>query len=155
MAIDYGTKAIGVAICDELQLTARPLATIRREKQNQKQVARLICELARQHEVGALVVGLPLNMDGTRGEAAEKVERFVADLRSQLADAPIPPIPIEMIDERLTSYEADQILREMGVSQKERKAKSDEYAAVLILQDYLDGQQRRKTSDSSSSHSLQ
>jgi putative Holliday junction resolvase len=154
MAIDYGTKAIGVAICDELQLAARPLATIRRERQNQKQAIERICELARQHEVGALVVGLPLNMDGTRGEAAEKVERFIADLRSQLADPPILPIPVDMIDERLTSYEADQILREMGVSQKERMAKSDEYAAVLILQDYLDGQQRRKTFDSSS-HSLQ
>ncbi len=152
MAIDYGTKAIGVAICDELQLTARPLTTIRREKQNRKQAAERVCELARQHEVAALVVGLPLNMDGTRGEAAEKVERFIANLRVQLVD---PPIPIDMIDERLTSYEADQILREMGVSQKERKAKSDEYAAVLILQDYLDGQRRRKASDSSSSHSLQ
>jgi len=152
MAIDYGTKAIGVAISDELQLTVRPLATIRRGKQNRKQVAGRICELARQHEVGALVVGLPLNMDGTRGEAAEKVERFVADLRSQLAD---PLIPIDMIDERLTSYEADQILREMGFGPKERKAKSDEYAAVLILHDYLDGQRRRKLSDSSSSHTLQ
>jgi putative Holliday junction resolvase len=152
MAIDYGTKAIGLAICDELQLTVRPLTTIRREKQTRKQVIERICELAGEHEAGTLVVGLPLNMDGTRGEAAAKVEMFVADLQSHLA---IPPIPINMIDERLTSYEADQILREMGVSQKERKAKSDEYAAVLILQDYLDGQQRRKTSESYSSQSFE
>ena len=149
MAIDYGTKAIGVAISDELQLTVRPLTTIRREKQNQMHAVERVCELAREHEIGVLVVGLPLNMNGTRGDAAEKVENFVADLRPHLS------IPIILIDERLTSYEADQILREMGIGQKERKAKSDEYAAVLILQDYLDGQLRQKTSDSSSSQSFQ
>jgi len=149
MAIDYGTKAIGVAICDELQLTVRPLTTIRLEKQNQMPLVERIGELAREHEIGVLVVGLPLNMNGTRGDAAEKVEKFVADLRPHLS------MPIILIDERLTSYEADQILREMGLGQKERKAKSDEYAAVLILQDYLDGQQRRKTSESYSSQSFE
>ncbi|MEO6725826.1 MAG: Holliday junction resolvase RuvX [Blastocatellia bacterium] len=149
MAIDYGTKAIGVAICDELQLTVRPLTTIRREKQNQMPPVERVGDLAREHEIGALVVGLPLNMNGTRGDAAEKVEKFVADLRPHLS------IPVIFIDERLTSYEADQILREMGVGQKERKAKSDEYAAVLILQDYLDGQLRQQASGSSSSQSFQ
>ena len=149
MAVDYGAKAIGLAICDELQLTVRPLTTVRREKQNQRQAARRVCELAGEHEAGALVVGLPLNMDGTRGEAARKVEAFIADLQSQLS------IPVVTIDERLTSYEADQILRQMGVGQKERKARSDEYAAVLILQDYLDGLERRRTSESSSSQPFQ
>ena len=144
IAIDYGTKAIGVAISDELQLTVRPLTTIRRQKQNQMPAVERVCELALEHEIGVLVVGLPLNMNGTRGDAAEKVEAFAAGLRPHLE------IPIIFIDERLTSYEADQILREMGIGQKERKAKSDEYAAVLILQDYLDGQLRQKTSNSSS-----
>lgn len=140
MAVDYGTKAIGLAICDELQLTVRPLTTIRREKWDRNRVAERISNLVVEHEIGTLVVGLPLNMDGTRGEAVENVERFIADL--QLS------IPIVTIDERLTSYEADQILREMGVSLKERKARSDEYAAVLILQDYLDGQSRRAPPES-------
>lgn len=144
MAIDYGTKAIGVAISDELQLTVRPLTTIRRQKQTHMPAVERVGELAIEHEIGVLVVGLPLNMNGTRGDAAEKVEAFVADLRPHLE------IPIIFIDERLTSYEADQILREMGIGQKERKAKSDEYAAVLILQDYLDGQLRQKNSNSSS-----
>lgn len=143
MAIDYGAKAIGVAICDELQLTVRPLTTIRRAGQNLKQTLEQIAELAREHEAGALIIGLPLNMNGTLGEAARRVEAFIAELQAHIT------IPITKIDERLTSYEADQILREMGVSAKERKAKSDEYAAVLILQDYLDGLARRKTSDSS------
>lgn len=138
LAIDYGAKAIGLAICDELQLTVRPLTTIRRERLNAKQLIGRVCELVGEHEVETLVIGLPLNMDGTRGEAVEKVEKFIAGLQPHLS------IPVATIDERLTSYEADQILREMGVSQKERKAKSDEYAAVLILQDYLDGQARQK-----------
>ncbi|HMV47075.1 MAG TPA: Holliday junction resolvase RuvX [Blastocatellia bacterium] len=135
MAVDYGTKAIGLAISDELQLTVRPLTTIRREKRDRNRVAERIGNLVVEHEIGTLVVGLPLNMDGTRGEAVENVERFIAGLHLS--------VPIVTIDERLTSYEADQILREMGVSLKERKARSDEYAAVLILQDYLDGLSRR------------
>lgn len=136
MAVDYGTKSIGLAICDELQLTVRPLATIRSPELNQ--APERIGQLAADYEIATLAVGLPLNMDGTRGEAVEKVEQFVAELQQHVS------VPIVMIDERLTSIEADQILREMGVGLKERKAKSDEYAAVLILQDYLDGLARRQ-----------
>lgn len=136
MAIDYGAKSIGLAICDELQLSVRPLTTIRSPELSQ--APERIRQLIADYEVGTLVVGLPLNMDGSRGEAVEKVEKFVADVQSHVS------VPIEMVDERLTSYEADQILREMGVSLKERKAKSDEYAAVLILQDYLDGLASRR-----------
>lgn len=146
MAIDYGTKAIGLAICDELQLTVRPLTTIRHPELSQ--AAERIGQLAEEYEVGTLVVGLPLNMDGSRGTAVENVEKFIAELHPHLS---LRAIPIVTIDERLTSFEADQILREMGVSLKERKAKSDEYAAVLILQDYLDGLASRKNIESSSS----
>src|SRR5262245_9470096 len=81
MAIDYGTKAIGIAISDELQLAVRPLTTIRRDRIRDTQVIKQICSLVAENEVGTLVVGLPLNMDGTRGEAALKVERFVARLQ--------------------------------------------------------------------------
>lgn len=144
MAIDYGVKAIGVAISDELLLTARPLTTIRREKLKYAQVVERICELATGNEVATLVVGLPLNMDGARGVAAERVESFISDLRRKLA------IPIVEVDERLTSYEADQVLREMGLSWRERRARSDEYAATIILQDYLDGQRRQPPADDSS-----
>jgi len=141
LAIDYGTKSIGLAICDELQLTVRPLMTIR--PPNMGQAPERIGQLSLDYEVETIVIGLPLNMDGTRGEAVEKVEKFVASLQPHIS------VPIEMVDERLTSIEADQILREMGVSLKERKAKSDEYAAVLILQDYLDGLASRKNIESS------
>ncbi len=131
IAIDYGAKSIGVAISDELQLTVRPLTTIRRAKKKYSQVIDLICSLAGENEVGALVVGMPLNMDGTRGEAAERVDRFVADLQNRLS------IPVVTVDERLTSVEADRILREMGMNERERRSRSDEYAAVIILRDYL------------------
>ena len=144
MAIDYGAKAIGVAISDELQLTVRPLATIRREKRKYAQVIERIGALITEHEIGTLVVGLPLNMDGTRGPAVERVESFIEDLRRSLS------VPIVTIDERLTSYGADQMMREMGMNERERRARSDEYAATIILQDYLDGLKLTTPPDDSS-----
>lgn len=142
MAVDFGTKAIGLAICDELQLAVRPLTTLRHP--NLQHAPQRISQLAEEYDIGTLVVGLPLNMDGTSGEAVEKVNAFVAELQ------PLVSAPIKLVDERLTSFEADQILREMGVGLKERKAKSDEYAAVLILQDYLDGLARQQNHDNNS-----
>jgi putative Holliday junction resolvase len=141
MAIDYGARNVGVAISDELLLTARPLTTIRREKLKYAEVVERVRELAAENDVATLVVGLPLNMDGTRGAAVERVESFISDLRQELS------IPIVTVDERLTSHEADQMLREMGVSLRERRAKSDEYAATIILQDYIDEQRRQPPSD--------
>ena len=145
MAIDYGTKAIGFAISDELGLTVRPLTTIRRGRQKYLQVIEDICSLVRENEIGTLAVGIPLNMNGTRGKAAERVEKFVADLQNRLA------IPIVLVDERLTSYEADQILRDRGVN--ERRARSDEFAAAIILQDFLDQEERRRKAESAPSQS--
>ena len=144
MAIDYGERSVGVAISDELQLTVRPLTTIRREKQNYAYVIQRIRELVAENGIATLVVGLPLNMDGTRGSAVERVESFVSDLRRSVT------IPIVTVDERLTSREADRMLREMGVGLRERRARSDEYAAMIILQDYLDGQKRRPLSETPS-----
>ena len=148
MAIDYGTKAIGVAVSDELQLTVRPLTTIRREKLKKIEVIERLGSLIAEHEIATLVVGLPLNMDGSHGEAAKRVERFLARLQRRLS------VPIITIDERLTSYEADQILREIGVGEQQRRARSDEYAAMIILQDYLDAQSRIKTVETPPSPSL-
>jgi putative pre-16S rRNA nuclease len=145
MAIDYGTKAMGVAISDELGLTVRPLTTIRRGRQKYLQVIDKICSLIHENEIATLVVGMPLNMDGTRGKAAERIEKFVADLQNRIA------IPIVIVDERLTSYAADQLLRDRGV--KERRARSDEFAAAIILQDYLDQEERRRIAESAPSQS--
>jgi putative holliday junction resolvase len=131
MAIDYGTRAIGVAISDELQITSRPLLTLRRGKAEWKPLDQ-ICDLVREHEIGLLLVGLPLRMDGTRGDAAQRVERLIDVLRERLS------LPVVGVDERLTSREADAILRERGIGLRERQERSDELAAAIILQQYLD-----------------
>ena len=131
LAIDYGSKAVGLAISDELQLTVRPLTTVRRDKKRYAEVLAAIGGYAGEYEVGTIVIGLPLNMDGTRGEAARRVERFIADLRR------IVSIPIVAVDERLTSLEADRLLCAEGANERERRRRSDEYAAVIILEDYL------------------
>ena len=144
MAIDYGERSVGVAISDELQLTVRPLTTIRREKEKFAPVIRRISELVAENGIATLVVGLPLNMDGTRGAAVERVESFISELRRSVL------IPIVTVDERLTSHEADRMLRDMGVGPRERRARSDEYAAMIILQDYIDGQKRLPLSETTS-----
>jgi putative Holliday junction resolvase len=136
MALDYGTKNIGVALSDELQLTSRPLTTIRCARLKFAQVLERIGALVKEYEPGLLVVGLPLNLDGARSVAAMRVESFIAELRRRLT------IPIVTIDERLTSYEAEQRLRQQGVKPTERRARSDEQAALVILQDYLHAQTR-------------
>jgi len=137
MALDYGTRAIGVAISDELKLTVRPLTTLRRERQSRASTLERIATLVIEQEVETLVVGLPLRMDGTVGDAAERVLRFIRELQGKLQ------IPVVPYDERLTSREADEILRERGADARERRARSDEIAAAIILQDYLNDQARR------------
>ncbi|MBK9705584.1 MAG: Holliday junction resolvase RuvX [Acidobacteria bacterium] len=137
LAIDYGSKGIGIAISDELQMMARPLTTIRRERMKMSEIYDRISSLVQENQAGELVVGMPLNMDGSRGDAAISVEKFISKLKEKME------IPVFAVDERLTSYEADQILREMGVGERERRARSDEYAAMIILQDFLDQKSRQ------------
>ena len=137
LAIDYGSKGIGIAISDELQMMARPLTTIRRERMKMSEIYDRISSLVQENQAGELVVGMPLNMDGSRGDAAISVEKFISKLKEKME------IPVFAVDERLTSHEADQILREMGVGERERRARSDEYAAMIILQDFLDQKSRQ------------
>lgn len=132
MAIDYGSKAIGVAISDELRLTVRPLTTLRRRRQSRNQLIRQIQSLIEEHEAAELVIGLPLRMDGAMGDAAEKVQAFMTELQK------VVTIPVQAQDERLTSRAAEELMREMGFDAHQRKEKSDEYAATIILRDYLE-----------------
>jgi putative Holliday junction resolvase len=129
LAIDLGSKNIGIAISDALGLTVRPLETIRRSS-DEKDIARLKL-LVDDLEVEAVVVGLPLRMDGTVGDAAAAAMRFAEKLRARVEVAVITQ------DERLTSYEAEQIMSERGFSRSKRRARSDEFAAMIILRDYL------------------
>lgn len=134
LAIDLGSKRIGTAVSDALGLSARPVETIRRTSL-ERDLARLQA-LVEDLEVEAVVVGLPLRMDGQIGDAASGVLRFVERLRARLA------VKVFTQDERLTSYEAEQMMIERGLNRQARRARSDEFAALLILEDFLAASQR-------------
>lgn len=130
LAIDHGTKRMGIAISDELKLIAQPLEYIAAEP-FAKFLDRLK-EILREKEVELIVVGLPRNMDGSYGPAALKVQEFVAALKSALT------LPIQMWDERLTSAQANRFLLQGNVRRAQRKEKVDKTAAAILLQAYLD-----------------
>ncbi len=129
LAIDLGTKNIGTAISDALGITVRPVETIRRSA-DERDIARLKF-LVEDLEAEAVVVGLPLRMDGSVGDAATAAMRFTEKLRARVE------VAVFMQDERLTSYEAEQMMIEQGFAKSKRRARSDEFAAMIILQDYL------------------
>jgi putative Holliday junction resolvase len=129
LAIDLGSKRIGIAVSDGLGITVRPVETIKRSGMA-RDLARLKV-LVQDLEAEAVVVGLPLRMDGTVGAAALDAISFVEKLKSQIA------VEVFTQDERLTSYEADQIMAERGLSREVRRARSDEFAATIILHDFL------------------
>jgi len=129
LALDLGTKNIGVAISDELGISVRPAGTIRRSGLR-RDIARLI-SLVQELEAQAVVVGLPLRMDGTLGEAARRALNFADKLRDEIG------VAVYTEDERLTSYEADQIMIARGMKRKQRQANSDQMAATIILRDFL------------------
>jgi len=134
LAIDLGSKRIGTAVSDALGLSARPVETIRRSN-TERDIARLRA-MAEDLEVEAVVVGLPLRMDGSVGDAAANTLRFVDRLKAALA------VNVFTQDERLTSYEAEQMMIERGLNREARRARSDEFAALLILEDFLAASQR-------------
>lgn len=145
--MDYGRARIGLAIADAETLLPRPLLTL--ERVNRNEDMRRLRELAREHGVRQIVVGLPLRLDGTRGDMAEEATRFAARLRKQLG------LPVDMFDERLTSWEAERLLEEQSGRvlhdtrhpKKERKnarASLDAVAAAVILQEYLENQRATK-----------
>ena len=129
LAIDFGSKNIGIAVSDALGITVRPLETLRRSALHKdlERLKFLIADL----EVEAVVVGLPLSMDGTMGDAAEHTLRFIERLSAKI------DVPIITQDERFTSYEAEQIMMERGLNRAQRRQHSDAVAATIILQDYL------------------
>lgn len=139
LAIDYGRKRLGIAISDALGITARPFATWKRSG-SRRDLARLrtIC---RDNQISRIVVGWPLRLGGTEGEMAAEAARFAERIRKEFS------LPVELVDERLSSWEAKETLREtVGISQsgKRKQRKLDEVAAAVILSDYL-----RRTSSAS------
>ncbi len=130
LALDHGTKRVGVAVSDELKMIATPLEFIPAEPFDAL-LARLK-ELLREKEVELILLGMPRNMDGSYGPAALKVQEFAAVLRSKFA------VPIKMWDERLTTTQAQKFLISAGVRREKRKEKVDQTAAAIFLQSYLD-----------------
>jgi putative holliday junction resolvase len=137
MALDFGEKNIGVALSDPLGVTAGGLLTLKR--QSIKKDLQGIFDLVQQHDVGLVVMGLPLNMDGSRGPAVEKAEEFAKRLRGRLS------VAVTLWDERLSTRAAERVLLEGDVSRRNRQNVIDKMAAVVILQGYLDS--NKKTLD--------
>ncbi len=133
MGLDFGSKTVGVAISDPLLLTAQSLETIYRQQENKlRRTLARIEDLCTEYEVDLIVLGLPKNMDDTEGERCEKTRAFQEMLERRTG------ISVVFQDERLTTWEADQILIEDGIPFEERKKYVDKIAASLILQEYLD-----------------
>lgn len=135
MGLDYGSKTMGVAVSDPLGLTAQPVEIIRRKSENKlRQTLARIEELIGEYEVGALVLGLPKNMNNTLGERALKSLELKETLERRTG------LPVVMWDERLTTVEANRAMIEGNVRREDRGRYVDAIAAVLILQGYLDSQ---------------
>ena len=132
LAIDYGRKRIGLAVSGTPEGTARPLAILPRT--NRRDDVTRLRDLCREHSVGQIVVGWPIRLDGTPGTMAAEASQFADRLRKQLG------LPVELVDERLSSWEAEQLA---GAAEIRRKASTgkrrtlDDVAAAVILRDYL------------------
>jgi putative Holliday junction resolvase len=130
LSLDFGEKRIGVAVSDALNIIAQSVGTI--ERKGIKNDLKKIKDLVQEHDAGMLIVGLPLNMDGTEGKSANRAIDFVNELKKEIN------IRIEMADERLTTAQGERIFLEADLSRKKRKKNIDKIAAQLILQNYLD-----------------
>jgi putative Holliday junction resolvase len=130
LALDVGERRIGLALSDETATLATGLDTLTRV--GARKDAQAVAALVGLHRPAAVIVGLPLNMDGTAGPQAEKVRAFVDGLKRHIT------VPIVERDERLTTVEAHEILRKSGVAWSQRGALLDKVSAVVILQEYLD-----------------
>jgi len=139
LGLDYGSRRIGVALCDELGMTATGIATIARKNREADLAA--IAELVRRHGVERIVVGYPLRLDGSEGIQCEKVDRFIRRLETRLS------LPTTRWDETLSTKAAEELLRERGLRREKLREAVDRVAACLILQGYLDAAARGATSD--------
>ena len=133
MGLDFGSKTTGVAVSDELGITAQGIETIRRKSPKKlRQTLARIEELRRQYQVRRIILGLPKNMDNSLGERAEATIEFQQMLIKRTG------LAVELWDERLSTVESERILKEAGVRREHRKERIDWMAAAVILQSYLD-----------------
>ena len=130
MGLDVGKARIGVAVSDETGLIARGIATLRRS--NEKSDFEILARLIEENEVQHVVVGNPINMDGTVGRSSSRMHSFADRLRG------VTSVEVSLWDERLSSFAAEQLLIERGRPWSKRKQEIDKLSAVIILQDFLD-----------------
>ncbi len=130
MALDYGTKRVGIALSDDMRMLAKPLPFIAAEPENKLYEA--LQTLVLQQEVSDIIIGLPKNMDGTLGESAQKAKAFADKVKKYTG------LPVKLIDERLTTVQATRQLREAGHKAKDQREKIDSASASILLQGYLD-----------------
>ena len=135
MALDVGGRRIGVALSDTTRVLASPLTTLRAEPRDR--VLSEIAALVQRHEVAEVVVGLSLTLSGEIGPQAHAIQLFVERLKGVLT------APIHMFDERLTTVAAERMMVDLGMRPEQRKARIDEVAASIILQDFLDANRNR------------
>ncbi len=133
MGLDFGSKTVGVALSDELLITAQGKEIIRREQENKlRRTCARIEELIEEYGVCEIVLGFPKNMNDTQGERAEKTQEFREMLMRRTG------LPVTLWDERLTTVAADKAMMEAGIRRENRRDYVDKIAAALILQGYLD-----------------
>jgi putative Holliday junction resolvase len=130
VALDIGTKRVGVAVCDELRVTARPVTTV--ERKSWKKLLSQVKQIVAKYDAAALVLGLPYNFDGSESEMSADARRLARNFALSL------DTPVFLQDERVTSYEAKSRLWQRGLSEKEAEREKDAEAAAIILEDFLD-----------------
>jgi putative Holliday junction resolvase len=131
LALDLGAKRVGMAVSDEMQITVRPIEPLSRT--NWKHLLRTVEATLESFDARALVIGLPLRLDGTEGEAAEEARRIARNFRLSLG------LPVYLQDERLTTRAAEEALRAEGYDYEERRGLVDSRSAAIILQDFIAG----------------
>jgi putative Holliday junction resolvase len=140
LAIDLGERRMGLAMSDPLRIAAQALPTV--ERRNRREDMNYLKSLARRHGISLIVIGNPVNMDGTAGTQSLAASEFASRLQRHLEAGPAAAahIAVRLWDERLTSVQANRLLRESGVAPPERSQKVDQIAALLLLQNFLDAQ---------------
>lgn len=131
LGIDYGDSRVGIAITDALNITVQGLETIHHQG-NDKIVLKRLEELLNEYEIDTLVIGMPINMNGTKTERVEVTEKFIHKLKCKF-----PKIPIETIDERLTTVAAHKTMNFLDIDKKKKKNIVDTISAVYILETYM------------------
>ena len=131
LGIDYGDARVGIAITDELNITVQGLETIHHNG-NDKKVLKRLDEIFSEYEIDVIVVGMPLNMDGSKTFRVEATEKFIHKLKCKYNN-----IKVETIDERLTTVQAHKTMNDLGIKAKNKKNIVDTISAVYILDTYI------------------